>query len=82
MALYRSFVIFCFVLIQFTFASSLSDEERFSSFIETYGKLYKKGSDEYDRRFENFKVGLKLSYTNLVLAKPSLSQVKWPLNSS
>lgn len=59
MALYRSFAFLCLIIIQVTFASGLSDEERFTNFIKTYGKSYRKGSEEYDTRFENFKKSLE-----------------------
>ncbi|PIK45009.1 putative cathepsin O [Apostichopus japonicus] len=66
MASYWRYILFNFLLVHYTFASTVSDQAQFSSFIKTYGKLYREGSEEYNRRFDNFKSSLerhrKLNY--------------------
>lgn len=66
MASYWRYILFNFLLVHYTFASTVSDQAQFSSFIKTYGKLYREGSEEYNRRFDNFKVGIgiKLGLSN------------------
>ncbi|XP_038055637.1 cathepsin O-like [Patiria miniata] len=52
-------IFFILVVVSSTFVSGLSpEEELFHSFIIKYGKTYRNGSTEYQKRFRNFKESL------------------------